>query len=64
MLDLLNTITDRIFGIILAVVGLMMLFAPYEKVKEVFHKTPSKKMVKIVGAILTIGGILTAIGIL
>lgn len=64
MLDLLNVITDRIIGIVLAAAGLMMLFAPYEKVKEVFRKTPSKKMVKVVGVILTVGGILTALGIL
>ena len=64
MLNLLNIITDRIIGIVLAVVGLIMLFAPYEKIKEAVPKAPSPKVVKVVGIILAIGGILTAIGIL
>lgn len=64
MLNLLDIITDRIYAIFLAVLGLMMLFGPYEKFKEIAHKAPSKKVIKVVGAILAIGGILTAIGIL
>ena len=64
MLDLLNIITDRIWGIGLAVVGLVMLFGPYEKIKEIAPKAPSQKVVKVVGVILAVGGILTAIGIL
>lgn len=64
MLDLINTITDRIYAVFLAVIGLLLLFGPYEKFKEVAHKAPSKKVVKVIGVILTVGGILMAVGIL
>ena len=64
MLNLLDFITDRIIGIFLAVLGFIILFTPYDKFKEAHPKMPSKKMAKVLGAILAVGGILSAIAIL
>ena len=68
MFDLVSVILDGIYGILLAVVGLMLLFGPYDKFKESVPKAPSKGVTKGIGAVLVICGIgwfaLTAIGIL
>lgn len=64
MLQLINVITDRIFGIFIMAVGLVVLFRPYEKFKEAAPKLPSKTVFKVLGAILTIGGILFTLGII
>ena len=68
MFDLVSMILDGIYGILVAVVGLMMLFGPYDKFKESYPKAPSKAVVKALGAVITVCGIglfaLTAIGII
>lgn len=68
MFDLASLILDGIYGILLAVVGLMLLFGPYDKFKEAVPKAPSKAVIKVLGAVLIICGIgwfaLTAMGIM
>ena len=68
MFDLISIILDGIYGILVTVVGLMILFGPYEKFKEAAPKAPSKPMVKVLGAIITVCGIglfiLCAMGII
>ena len=68
MFDLASLILDGIYGILLAVVGLMLLFGPYDKFKEAVPKAPSKAVTKVIGAVLTICGIgwfaLTTMGIM
>ena len=41
MFDLISIILDGIYGILVAVVGLMVLFGPYDKFKESYPKAPS-----------------------
>lgn len=68
MLDLISIILDGIYGILVAVIGLMILFGPYEKFKESYPKAPSKAVVKTLGAVIAICGIglfaLSAMGII
>ena len=68
MFDLISVILDGIYGILVAVVGLMVLFGPYEKFKDSYPKAPSKAVVKTLGAVIAICGvgmfILSAMGIL
>ena len=68
MFDLISIILDGIYGILVAVVGLMVLFGPYDKFKESYPKAPSKTVVKVLGAVIAICGIglfiLSAMGIL
>ena len=68
MFDLISIILDGIYGILVVVVGLMMLFGPYEKFKEAAPKAPSKAVVKALGAVITVCGIglfvLSAMGII
>lgn len=68
MLDLISIILDGIYGILVAVIGLMLLFGPYDKFKEAVPKAPSKAVVKALGAVIAICGIglfaLSAMGIL
>ena len=68
MLDLISVILDGIYGILVAVVGLIMLFGPYDKFKEAAPKAPSKTVVKALGAVIAICGIglfvLSAMGII
>lgn len=68
MFDLISIILDSIYGILVAVVGLLMLFGPYEKFKESNPKAPSKAVVKALGAVITLCGIglfvLCAMGII
>ena len=67
-MDLISMILDGIYGILVAIVGLLMLFGPYEKVKEAAPKAPSKPVVKALGAVITLCGIglfiVTAMGII
>ena len=68
MFDLISIILDGIYGILVAVVGLLMLFGPYDKFKESYPKAPSKAVVKTLGAVITICGIglfiVSALGII
>ena len=68
MFDLISLILDGIYGILVAVVGLIMLFGPYEKFKESYPKAPSKTVVKALGAVIALCGVglfaLTAMGII
>ena len=68
MFDLISIILDGIYGILVAAIGLMLLFGPYEKFKEAYPKAPSKTVVKVLGAVIAVCGvglfILTAMGIL
>ena len=68
MFDLISFILDGIYGILVAVIGLLMLVGPYEKFKEAAPKAPSKAVVKGLGAVITICGIglfvLCAMGII
>ena len=68
MFDLISVILDGIYGILVAVVGLMVLFGPYEKFKESYPKAPSKAVVKTLGAVIAICGVglfvLSAMGII
>lgn len=68
MFDLVSIILDGIYGILVAIVGLLMLFGPYEKFKESYPKAPSKTVVKALGAVITLCGIglfiVTAMGII
>ncbi|MCH5259062.1 MAG: hypothetical protein J1F18_04870 [Lachnospiraceae bacterium] len=68
MFDLVSIILDGIYGILVAIVGLLMLFGPYEKFKESYPKAPSKGVVKALGAVITLCGIglfiVTAMGII
>lgn len=68
MFDLASLILDGIYGILLAVVGLMLLLGPYDKFKESVPKAPSKPVIKVIGAVLVVCGIawfaLTAMGIM
>lgn len=50
-------ILDSIYGIGITIIGVVVLFSPYEKFKEGVPKAPSKKVVKILGAVITICGI-------
>ena len=68
MFDLVSLILDGIYGILVAVVGLLILFGPYEKFKESYPKAPSKTVVKVLGAVIAVCGVglfvLTAMGII
>ena len=68
MFDLISIILDGIYGILVAVVGLIILFGPYEKFKESYPKAPSKAVVKALGAVIAVCGVglfaLTAMGII
>lgn len=68
MMDVISIILDGIYGILVAAIGLMVLFGPYEKFKESFPKAPSKAVVKALGAVVAICGIglfaLSAMGII
>lgn len=68
MFDLISFILDGIYGILVAVIGLLMLVGPYDKFKESYPKAPSKAVVKTLGAVITICGIglfiVTAMGII
>lgn len=68
MFDLVSIILDGIYGILVTIVGLLMLFGPYEKFKESYPKAPSKTVVKALGAVITLCGIglfiVTAMGII
>ena len=68
MFDLISIILDGIYGILVTVVGLLMLFGPYDKFKESYPKALSKAVVKALGAVITLCGIglfvLCAIGII
>lgn len=57
MMDVISIILDGIYGILVAAIGLMVLFGPYEKFKESFPKAPSKAVVKALGAVVAICGI-------
>lgn len=56
-MDLISIILDGIYGILVAVVGLIMLVGPYDKFKEAAPKAPSKAVVKALGAVITLCGI-------
>lgn len=68
MFDLVSLILDGIYGILLAVIGLMLLIGPYDKFKDAVPKAPSKAVIKVLGAVLALCGIawfaLTAMGIM
>lgn len=57
MMDVISIILDGIYGILVAAIGFMVLFGPYEKFKESFPKAPSKAVVKALGAVVAICGI-------
>lgn len=57
MLDLISIILDGIYGILVFVVGLIILFGPYDKFKEAAPKAPSKTVVKVLGAVIALCGI-------
>lgn len=66
--DIAKMISDSVFGICVAVIGLIMLVGPYDKIKEGLPKAPSKNVVKILGAVIALCGIamiaLSAMGIM
>ena len=68
MFDLISIILDGIYGILVAVFGLIALVAPYEEFKEAVPKAPSKAVVKVLGAVVTLCGIglfiISAMGII
>ena len=61
MLSLISFISDAIIPIILALVGIVILFSPYDKIKDAFPKIKSKKALKLVGAFLTFCGVVCII---
>lgn len=67
-MDFIQMILDSIYGIATTVIGLLLLFGPYEKIKEGYPKAPSKTVVKTLGAVIVVCGIamiaLSAMGIL
>lgn len=67
-LNLVKVISDSIYGICVAIIGLIMLLGPYDKIKEGIPKAPSKTVVKTLGAVIALCGIamiaLSAMGIL
>lgn len=56
-MEIAEMILDSIYGICITIIGVIVLFGPYEKFKEGFPKAPSKKVVKILGAVITVLGI-------
>lgn len=52
-----SLILDVILGIILMIVGLFLLIAPYEKVQKVFPNVKSPKTCKILAAVAVLCGI-------
>lgn len=64
-MDLAEILLDSLYGICITVAGLFVLLRPYEKLKEVAPKAPSKSVVKTLGALVTICGIgLTILGVM
>lgn len=41
--------------------GLFALFEPYDKFCEIFPKAPTKRAVRVLGAVATVGGIIIII---
>ena len=61
MSSIFSFISDACISIILATVGIIMLFSPYDKIKDTFPKLKSKKALKIAGAFLTFCGVVTLV---
>ncbi len=61
-MSVLSILSDAVWPILFLVFGLIMLFAPQDKVQEIFPNAPSKKGLKIGGGVLV--GIAIVCGIL
>lgn len=61
MSSIISFISDACISIFLAAIGIIMLFSPYDKIKDTFPKLKSKKALKIVGAFLTLCGVVTLV---
>lgn len=57
MSTIISFISDAIIPIILAIVGIVMLFSPYDKIQSTFPKLKSKKAVKIAGVFFLLCGL-------
>ena len=53
----MSDIFDCIYGIIIAIAGLLFVVTPYEKLKEKLPKAPSSGVVKGLGVLILICGI-------
>ncbi|MBD5507908.1 MAG: hypothetical protein HDR05_07645 [Lachnospiraceae bacterium] len=61
MSSIISFISDACISIFLAIVGLIMLFSPYDKIKDIFPKLKSKKALKIAGAFFLFCGVVTLV---
>ena len=57
MSSIVSFISDSIIMIVIALVGIVMLVNPYDKIQDAFPKLKSKMAVKLVGAFLTFCGV-------
>lgn len=64
MYELAKSANNLIFGIIVLVVGLAALVTPYDKYKERVRKAPPKAVLKVLGVMMIVVGVLCAVGIL
>jgi len=59
--SVLSFLSDASWPILFLVFGLVMLLAPYDKVKEIFPNLSSQKAIRIVGGVLVVIAILCGI---
>lgn len=60
-MSILSFLSDAVWPILFLVFGLIMLFAPYDKVQEIFPNLSSKKAIRIVGGVLVVIAIICGI---
>lgn len=53
----MGNMIDCVYGILVAIVGLMIVVTPYDKFKEKVPKAPSPAVVKVLGVVVLLMGI-------
>lgn len=56
-----STIIGCVFGILIALMGLIILIMPYEKYQEIFPKVHTKPVVKTLSVLTLLFGIFTVV---
>lgn len=56
-----STILGCVFGIVIALMGLIILIMPYDKYQEIFPRVHTKLVVKILSVLTMLFGVLIAI---
>ncbi len=61
MAEIISTILDCIFGILIALMGLVIFVVPYDKYQEIFPNSPPKMVIKVLAVVTILCGIFTTI---